>query len=93
MPTATALFTAQTTNGQSSTVTATGGPIALFVWGTFDTALVKVQYAFESGGEWFDDNVTFSKKGHETYTPPHNVLMRVDLSGAMDGTSISVTAY
>lgn len=80
------MFSGQTANGQSATVSWTGGSGFYRAWGTFGGATLKLQASFD-GVEWFDV-VTHIAKGITHFTLPACQL-RSDLSAVTGTTSIS----
>lgn len=80
------MFSGQTSNGQSATVSWTGGSGFFRVWGTFGGASVRLQASFD-GSEWFDI-VAHAAKGISHFTLP-SCALRADLSGASGTTALS----
>lgn len=94
----TPLLNNQTDNGQSAAAKNPGGYSDVFVWGTFDGATVKLQFALDSGdgtpqdGEWFDDpdsELSFTSKRVKPFRMERDTLYRFDVSGVGASTDVS----
>ena len=87
---ATYLFSARTTNGNSSSVSHPGGPALLVVRGTFDGATVKIQVS-DDGTNWVDlQYASFTAATAVIMDLPINTLIRANVASAGAGTSITV---
>jgi regulation of enolase protein 1 (concanavalin A-like superfamily) len=87
---ATYLFSARTTNGNSSAVAHPGGPALLVVRGTFDGATVKIQVS-DDGTNWVDlQYAAFTAAIATLIDLPIGTLIRANVASAGAGTSITV---
>lgn len=87
---ATYLFSARTTDGNSSAVSHPGGPVLLIMRGTFGGATVKIQVS-DDGTNWVDLQYSaFTAAVAILMELPINTLIRANVSGAGGSTSITV---
>lgn len=87
---ATYLFSARTTDGNSSSVAHPGGPVLLIVRGTFGGATVKIQVS-DDGTNWVDlQYAAFTAAIATLMELPIGTLIRANISGAGGSTSITV---
>lgn len=87
---ATYLFSARTSNGNSSSVSHPGGPVLLIARGTFDGATVKIQVS-DDGTNWVDlQYAAFTAAIATLMELPINTLIRANVASAGAGTSITV---
>jgi len=93
MPTLNTIFTNQTADADAAPFNCTGGPVVVFVNGTFDGAKVKMQYSLDDGANWFDDDVFFAGKSYEETVPPVNSQMRLSLQDSTATTDVSAKVY
>lgn len=87
------LFSSQTANGQSETITWHGGTGTLVVAGTFDGATVSLQCSPDNGTTWIavGTDSTLTAAGVAVFQLSPGNLLRLDLSIA--GASTSITAW
>jgi len=84
------LFSARTTNGNSSALSHPGGPVLLIVRGTFDGATVKIQVS-DDGTNWIDlQYASFTTAVAVLMDLPINTQIRANVAGAGAGTSVTV---
>lgn len=84
------LFSARTTNGNSSALSHPGGPVLLIVRGTFDGATVKIQVS-DDGTNWIDlQYAAFTAAVAVLMDLPINTQIRANVAGAGAGTSVTV---
>lgn len=87
---ATYLFSARTTDGNSSAFNHPGGPVLLIVRGTFDGCTVKIQVS-DDGTNWVDlQYAAFTAAVATLMELPINTLIRANVSNDGAGTSITV---
>lgn len=83
------LFTAQTTNANSSNADWHGGQGTFFVTGTFAGATVKLQVSFDQGTTWIDiPDASFTSASAVNFNLG-KALLRANLAGATGTTSIN----
>jgi regulation of enolase protein 1 (concanavalin A-like superfamily) len=87
---ATYLFSARTTDGNSSALDHPGGPVMLIVRGTFNGATVKLQ-ASDDGTNWVDvQYAAFTAALAVLFELPIGSKIRANVSGAGASTSLTV---
>jgi regulation of enolase protein 1 (concanavalin A-like superfamily) len=84
------LFSARTTNGNSSSVLHPGGPVLLIIRGTLGGATVKLQVS-DDGTNWVDlQYAAFTAESAVLMDLPINTPIRAVVSGAGGSTSVTV---
>jgi len=94
------IFSAQTTNGNSTTFNAIGDlnnstPIYSFltIYGTFDGAIIALQYQAADGNWYTTGDISITDSCAYFIEISVNVAYRLNLTGATGSTSISSTVY
>lgn len=82
------LFQSQTTDDTSEVIIDTGGA-AVFVWGTFDGAVITGEHS-PYGDEWFEDrDMRFTAKSIRDFVIRPSTRFRLKVSNAGASTSIN----
>ena len=94
------LFLAQTTAGNSSTVTwYCSGEWEFSAWGTWDGATIKLQHSPDGGTRWIDSAdtnasaVSFTNDGAAEIRIPYGQLIRANLASAGAATNLNVALF
>jgi hypothetical protein len=93
MPQINDVFTNRTIDGSSDPFNCTGGPVVVFVSGTYNGARILMEYSLDNAVTWFCDDVYFASDNFEETVPPVNAQMRIRQDRSVAGTSITVKVY